>query len=220
MEINCTQDADSKNCSLENLHLWIWFSWWESGFELMLSWGELSSWIPRGHGKHHLQVGDMWIAVEDCVVSIWPSNTFHPLTLLLCGRASLLLGGKADPSTLLNLVLWLAPWRLWLIQLCANTLPVLVIVFIQPRSFYFFSHRVLTLGTRSLQTQTSWVQRDPLGLEKYTPHPGTTRGHPADGSIWALQHLAPILELSLGDSFHGYCLSATASPIAEPGQLR
>lgn len=172
MEINCTQDADSKNCSSENLHLWIWFSWWESGFELMLSWGELSSWIPRGRGKHHLQVGDTWIAVEDCVVSVWPSNTFHPLTLVLYGRASPLSGAKADPSTPLNLVLWLAPWHLWPIQLCANTLPVLVIVFIQPgASIFSLTECLLSRQDRSKPKhhgfrETPWVWRSPHHIQR------------------------------------------------------
>lgn len=139
---------------------------------LALSWCYPGVSWARGRGKHHLQVGDTWIAVEDCVVSVWPSNTFHPLTLVLYGRASPLSGAKADPSTPLNLVLWLAPWHLWPIQLCANTLPVLVIVFIQPgASIFSLTECLLSRRDRSKPRhhgfrETPWVWRSPHHIQR------------------------------------------------------
>lgn len=102
-----------------------------------------------------------------------------PLTLLRYGHAGRLSRGEAYLSTLLNLALWLALWLLWLIELCGNinTLPMLVIAFIWPRSFYFLSHGMLSLGTRSLQTQSSWTWRDPMGLEKPKPRREVMRRH-------------------------------------------
>lgn len=102
-----------------------------------------------------------------------------PLTLLRYGRAGRLSRGGAYLSTQLNLALWLALWLLWLIELCGNinTLPMLVIAFIWPGSFYFLSHGTLSLGTWSLQTQSSWTWRDPMGLEKPKPCREVMRRH-------------------------------------------